>query len=161
MREWAPVLRFVHDNITLLVFLAVATMMATAWIIFEALRSHRRRDEVYSLRRKIADLERERTVSAATSGDPVVLPHRWLRAGNAAATSDGGCLLYVNRVNPNARAAELTVRIDGRAVLQNRSLQMGESLKASGKNGTYVLELYGVDGVQAHLAVALRHHHRQ
>ena len=122
------ILRFVRDNITLLVFLAVVAIMGAAWIVFEAMRSHRRRDEIFGLRRKVRELETERA-------------------------SD--------RVLPSVRSPELTVRVDGYAVLQNHSIRSGERLEAAGKNGTYVLELYGVEGIQANLAVALRNRHRQ
>jgi hypothetical protein len=153
-------MRFVRDNLTLLVFLAVTAIMATAWIIFEALRSHKRRDEVFALRRRVSELERERASSQPSFGDPVVLSSRWIRSGGAATTSDGGCLLYIEKVLPAVRSAELTVRVDGYAVLQNHSLRTGERLETPGKNGIYVLELYGVEGIQAHLAVALRNRHR-
>jgi hypothetical protein len=160
MREWEQVLRFVRDNITLLVFLAVVAIMGAAWIVFEAMRSHKRRDEVFALRRRVSELERERAVVHPSSGDPVVLSSRWIRSGAAATTSDGGCLLYIDKVLPAVRSAELTLRIDGYPVLENHAVRPGERLEASGKNGTYVLELYAVEGMQAHLAVALRSHHR-
>jgi hypothetical protein len=70
-------------------------------------------------------------------------------------------LLYIDRVLPSVRSAELTVRVDGYPVLQNHSIRSGERLEAAGKNGTYVLELYGVEGIQANLAVALRNRHRE
>jgi hypothetical protein len=155
------VLRFVRDNITALAALAVVAIMGAAWIVFEALRSHRRRDEVFALRRRVTELEMERASTHTSSGDPVVLSSRWIKSGGAAATSDGGCLLYIDRVSPAVRSAELTVRVDGYPVLQNRSIKSGERLEAAGKNGTYVLELYAVEGIQAHLAVALRNHHRE
>jgi hypothetical protein len=155
------VLRFVRDNITALAALAVVAIMGAAWIVFEALRSHRRRDEVFALRRRVTELEMERASTHPSSGDPVVLSSRWIKSGGAAATSDGGCLLYIDRVSPAVRSAELTVRVDGYPVLQNRSIKSGERLEAAGKNGTYVLELYAVEGIQAHLAVALRNHHRE
>ncbi len=160
MREWGPLLRFVRDNITLLVFLAVVAIMGCAWIVFEAMRSHKRRDEVFALRRRISELERERAVVHPSFGDPVVLSSRWIRSGASATTSDGGCLLYIDKVLPSVRSAELTLRIDGYAALENQVVRPGERLEASGKNGVYVLELYGVEGMQAHLAVALRNHHR-
>jgi hypothetical protein len=155
------ILRFVRDNITLLVFLAVVAIMGAAWIVFEAMRSHRRRDEIFGLRRKVRELETERASVHPSFGDPVVLSSRWVKSGGTATTSDGGCLLYIDRVLPSVRSAELTVRVDGYAVLQNHSIRSGERLEAAGKNGTYVLELYGVEGIQANLAVALRNRHRQ
>jgi len=159
MRDQA--LRFVRDNSTLLVSLMLVAIMAAAWIVFEAMRSHRRRDEVFTLRRRVNELETERASTSPSFGDPMVLSSRWIRSGRTATTTDGGCLLYIDRVLPAVRSAELTIRVDGYAVLQNHSIRSGERLEANGKNGTYVLELYGVDGVQAHVAVALRNRHKQ
>jgi len=159
MRDQA--LRFVRDNSTLLVSLMVVAIMGAAWIVFEAMRSHRRRDEVFALRRRVSELETERVSTNPSFGDPMVLSSRWIRSGRTATTSDGGCLLYVDRVLPAVRSAELTIRVDGYAVLQNHAIRSGERLEAHGKNGTYVLELYGVDGLQAHVAVALRNRHKQ
>jgi hypothetical protein len=159
MRDQA--LRFVRDNITLLVSIMVVAIMGVAWIVFEAMRSHRRRDEVFALRRRVSELETERASTNPSFGDPMVLSSRWIRSGRTATTSDGGCLLYIDRVLPAVRSAELTIRVDGYAVLQNHAIRSGERLEANGKNGTYVLELYGVDGLQAHVAVALRNRHKQ
>src|SRR5579864_4867992 len=119
MREWEQLLRFVRDNITLLVFLAVVAIMGAAWIVFEAMRSHKRRDEVFALRRRVSELERERAAVHPSSGDPVVLSSRWIRSGAAATTSDGGCLLYIDKVLSAVRSAELTLRVDGYPVLEN------------------------------------------
>jgi hypothetical protein len=135
--------------------------MGAAWIVFEAMRSHRRRDEVFALRRRVNELETERASTNPSFGDPMVLSSRWIRSGRTATTTDGGCLLYIDRVLPAVRSAELTIRVDGYAVLQNHAIRSGERLEANGKNGTYVLELYGVDGLQAHVAVALRNRHKQ
>jgi hypothetical protein len=159
MRDQA--LRFVRDNITLLASLMVVATMGAAWIVFEAMRSHRRRDEVFALRRRVNELETERASTNPSVGDPMVLSSRWIRTGRTATTTDGGCLLYIDRVLPAVRSAELTIRVDGYAVLQNHAIRSGERLEANGKNGTYVLELYGVDGLQAHVAVALRNRHKQ
>jgi hypothetical protein len=159
MRDQA--LRFVRDNITLLVSLTVVAIMASAWIIFEAMRGHRRRDEVFALRRRVTELETERASTHPSFGDPMVLSSRWIRSGATATTSDGGCLLYIDRVLPAVRSADVTIRVDGFAILQNKTIRSGERLEANGKNGTYVLELYGVDGLQAHIAVALRNRHKQ
>jgi hypothetical protein len=159
MRDQA--LRFVRDNITLLSSLMLVAIMAAAWIIIEAMRSHRRRDEVFALRRRVNELETERASTNPSFGDPMVLSSRWIRSGRTATTTDGGCLLYIDRVLPAVRSAELTIRVDGYAVLQNHAIRSGERLEANGKNGTYVLELYGVDGLQAHVAVALRNRHKQ
>src|ERR1035438_10885516 len=118
MRDQA--LRFVRDNITLLVSLMLVAIMGAAWIVFEAMRSHRRRDEIFALRRKVRELETERASVHPSFGDPVVLSSRWIRSGGTATTSDGGCLLYIDRVLPSVRSAELTVRVDGYPVLQNQ-----------------------------------------
>jgi hypothetical protein len=159
MRDQA--FRFVRDNITLLASIMVVAIMGAAWIVIEAMRSHRRRDEVFALRRRVNELETERASTNPSFGDPMVLSSRWIRSGRTATTSDGGCLLYIDRVLPAVRSAELTIRVDGYAVLQNHAIRSGERLEANGKNGTYVLELYGVDGLQAHVAVALRNRHKQ
>jgi len=46
MPDLATSLRFVRDNITLLVFVVLLTSVGGAWIVFEALRSHKNREEV-------------------------------------------------------------------------------------------------------------------
>ena len=161
MRDWAHIQRLIQDNITLLVFLAVAFLMASAWIIFEAMRSQSSRQEVFRLRRKLSALEAERSSLTLGFSDPIVLARRWLRSGAAAATSDGGCLLYIDKVFPDLRSVELTVRVDGDAVFQNHTVRAGGGLEASGKYGTYLLRLYAVEGVQADLAIALRNRHKE
>jgi len=93
MRIWAYVLRFVQNNITLLVFLLVLFVMAGAWVIFEALRSHRSREEVFRLKRQLGALQRERASVPPSFSDPLVLSSRWIHSGAAATTTDGGCLL--------------------------------------------------------------------
>src|SRR5271154_4758789 len=126
MRDQA--LRFVRDNSTLLVSLLVVAILAAAWIVFEAMRSHRRRDEVFALRRRVNELETEHASTNPSFGDPMVLSSRWIRSGRTATTSDGGCLLYIDRVLPAVRSAELTIRVDGYAVLQNHAIRSGERL---------------------------------
>ena len=155
------VLRFVRDNITLIMFVAVVAIMAGAWIVLEALRSQKSRDEVFHLRMKLRKLEMEKTGVASTFTDPVVLSARWMQSGAAAATSDGGCLLYVDRVSAEMRSAELTLRVDGYPALERKGVGVGERLEASGKYGTYILELYAVEGMRANLAVALRNRHKE
>lgn len=153
-------LRFVRDNSTLLVSLMIVAILGAAWIVFEALRSHRRRDELFALRRRVSELENERASTNPSFGDPLVLSSRWIRSGGTATTSDGGCLLYIGRALPAVRSAELTLRVDGYAVLQNHALKSGDRFEATGKNGTYVLELQGVEGLQAQVAIALRNRHK-
>ncbi len=165
MPDWVTSLRFVRDNITLLVFVVLLTVVGGAWIVFEAFRSHKNREEVDRLRRRLSDLNseinRERATPRPSFTDPVVLSSRWIRSGAAATTTDGGCLLYVNKVSTASRFADLTIRIDGYAVFQNHSVGVGERLEASGKYGTYILELSAVDGVQASVAIALRNRHKE
>ena len=160
MRDWTDILRFARDHITLVVFVLAVVIMAGAWIVFEALRSHKSRDELFKLRMKLWALERERAVASPRLTDPVVLPTRWIRTGGAATTSDGGCLLYVDSVSADTKSAVLTLRVDGYAVLQRQGVSVGQRLEASGKYGTYILELYAIEGIQANVAVALRNRHK-
>src|SRR5260370_459585 len=154
-------LRFVRDNIALLVFVVLLVSVGGAWIVFEAFRSHKNREEVERLRRRLSELSQERSSPGPTFTDPVVLPSRWIRSGAAATTTDGGCLLYVNKVSAASNFADFTIRIDGYAVLENHSIGVGERLEATGKFGTYILELSAVDGVQANVAIALRNRHKE
>src|SRR5260370_349833 len=160
MRAWTDVLRFARDNLTLIVFVFVVAIMAGAWIVFEALRSHKSRDELFKLRMKLREYERERAGAGPKFADPVVLPTRWIRTGGAATTSDGGCLLYVDSVSADARSAIVTLRVDRYAVLQRQGVNVGQRLEAHGKYGTYILELCAVEGIQANVAVALRNRHK-
>jgi hypothetical protein len=90
----------------------------------------------------------------------VVLSRRWIRTGTAATTSDGGCLVFIEKVYSAIRSVELTIRVDGDAVLQNHAVHVGDRLETAGKYGTYILRLYAAEAVQANLAVALRSRHR-
>jgi hypothetical protein len=154
-------IRFVQNNITLLLALTILFTMASAWIVFEALRSHRSRKVVFQLRRKLSQLELERTTLVADFNDPMVLSRRWIRIGTAATTSDGGCLVYIDKIQPAIRTVELTVRVDGDAILQNHPVRAGDRLEASGKYGTYILRLYETEAIQANLAIALRSRHKE
>lgn len=154
-------IRFIQTNITILVALTIVFMMASAWIVFEALRSHRSRKEVFRLRRKISQLEAQRVTLVPDFNDPVVLSRRWIRTSTAATTTDGGCLVYVEKIYPAIRTVELTIRVDGDAILQNHSLHVGDRLEAHGKYGTYILRLYAAEAVQANLAIALRSRHKE
>ncbi len=154
-------LRFVRDNTTLLIIVVLVTIAGGAWIMFEAFRSHKNREEVDKLRRRLSELGQDRATPRPTFTDPVVLSSRWIRSGAAATTTDGGCLLYVNKVSAASSFADLTIRIDGYAVLENHSVGVGERLEASGKFGTYILELSAVEGVLANVAVALRNRHKE
>jgi hypothetical protein len=161
MTPWDHLIRFIQNNITLLLALTIVFLMASAWIVFEALRSHRSRQEVFRLRRKIRALEAERGTLAPDFNDPVVLSRRWIRIGAAATTSDGGCLVYIEKISPAIRSVDLTIRVDGDAVLQNHPVHVGGRLEAPGKYGTYILHLYATEAVQANLAIALRSRHKE
>ncbi len=161
MPDLATALRFVRDNIALLVFVVLLTSIGGAWIVFEAFRSHKNREEVERLRRRLSELSQERGAPKPSFTDPVVMPSKWIRSGAAATTTDGGCLLYVNKVSAASSFADFTIRIDGYAVLENHSIGVGERLEASGKFGTYILELSAVDGLQANVVVALRNRHKE
>ena len=159
MQDWSIILRFVRDNVTLLLFIVVVTIMGGAWIVFEAIRGQRSRDEVFRLKMRIRELEMDKASAGLRLTDPLVLANRWIQSGAAAATSDGGCLVYVDRVYPEAGSAELTLRVDGYPAIERQGLRVGERVEAAGKYGTYILELYAVDGIRASVAVALRNRH--
>jgi hypothetical protein len=162
MPDWITSLRFVRDNTALLVFVVLLTVVGGAWIVFEAFRSHKNREEVERLRRRLSELSHEkRGLPKVAFTDPVVLPSRWIRSGAAATTTDGGCLLYVNKVSAASNFADLTIRIDGYAVFENQSVGVGERLEANGKFGTYIVELSAVDQAQANVVVALRNRHKE
>lgn len=154
-------LRFIQNNITLLVSLAVLFLMASAWIMFEALRSHRSQKEVFRLRRKISMLEAERVNLVPEFSDPLVLARRWIHSGAAATTSDGGCLVYVDRISSGIRTADVTIRVDGEAALQKEPIHVGDHREVPGKFGTYIIKLYATEGAQASFAIALRSHHKE
>lgn len=149
-------IRFIQNNITGIVAFAVVFIMATAWIAFEAMRSHRSRQEVFRLRRKVSLLERERETLVPDFSDPIVLSRRWIRVGAAATTTDGGCLVLIEKTSPDIRTAEVTIRIDGEVAHQKHGMHAGDRLETSGKYGTYIFRLYAADPVQANLAIALR-----
>jgi hypothetical protein len=159
MPTWIVMLRFVRDNITLVAFFLVLFILGAAWIVFEAYRGYRSRAELDALRRTVRDLKTAQPSPARPSPDPVVLTSRWVQSGQAATTSDGGCLVMIDRVSPALDCADLTVRIDGATCLQNHKLRVGQNLEAKGKFGTYTLELSSVEGLQAKVAIALRNRH--
>jgi hypothetical protein len=161
MREWQYILRLVRDNITLIVFLIVVAMFGVAWLVFEAIRSHQSRDEIFRLRQRLSDLERERQTGFEVSLHPVVLSPRKIRVGSAATTSDGGCLIYVENASAMQRRTVVTVRVDGELAWQSRALQIGQKLEIPGKSGTYILDLYGVEGAEAFVSIALRSKHAE
>lgn len=161
MRGWGMLLRFVHDNITLIFFGLSLAIIGVGWLVIEAFRSHQNRDEIFQLRRRVRDLEREVSVGKNASTDPIVMPERWIQIGSASTTSDGGCLILVERVAAAVQTAIVTVRVDGYAVRQREPLRMGNHLELSGKSGTYRIELLGTERSQAQIGVALRSKHRE
>lgn len=161
MLDWRHIFRLVHDNIAILFFGLVVAIFALAWLVIEAYRSHRSRDEIFKLRRRISTLERERVMAtlAVPTTDPMVLTARWVRMGSAATTTDGGCLVMVERVFPAQRRVLLTLRVDGYPALSGHSAVAGERVEVNGKYGTYILQVFSVEGIQTQLAVWLRSHH--
>jgi hypothetical protein len=157
MHSWYAILRFVHDNITLIFFGLVVAVFVVAWLIVEAFRSHRSRDEIFRLRQRISELERQRL--ARVSPEPVVLASRWIRAGTAATTSDGGLFVLVQNVSAAQRRATLSARVDGYQALSNHVVTVGDRAEVNGKLGTYLVEVYGAEGAQVHLGVSLRTRH--
>lgn len=155
LRAWAY---WVHDNITLILFGLVVCMFFLAWLVFEAIRSHNSRDEIFRLRQRLYELEREKVGRSLTDGPPV-LPSRWINVGGAATTSDGGCLILVDAVSPLQKQAMITVRVDGYPAWKRESVVVGQRLETEGKSGTYLLELHDTTKNQARLAVSLRSRH--
>lgn len=159
MRGWMHVLRLVHDNIALIFFVLVVALFVVAWLVVEAIRSHQSREEIFKLRRRVVQLEHEGLGARSASPDPVVLPHRWIRIGSAATTNDGGCLILVERVSGTQRRALLTIRVDALPVLKSEPVQVGQRLELIGRSGIYLVELHGIDGIQANIGVSLRSKH--
>jgi hypothetical protein len=155
MRAWAY---WVHDNITMILFGLVVCLLFVAWLVFEAIRSHSSRDEIFRLRQRLYELEREK--AGRTLGDgPPVLASRWINVGGAATTSDGGCLILLEAVSPFQKRALMTVRVDGYPAKKNEPIVVGQRLEVQGKSGTYLVELHGTEKNQARLAVSLRNRH--
>jgi hypothetical protein len=155
MRAWAY---WVHDNITIILFGLVVCMFFVAWLVFEAIRSHSSRDEIFRLRQRLYELERDRVGRTLSDGSPVLVS-RWINVGGAATTSDGGCFLLVEAVSPLQKRALTTVRIDGYPALKSEPVVVGQRLEVEGKSGTYVVELHDTAKNQARLAVSLRSRH--
>ena len=157
MRAWAY---WVHDNITLILFGLVVCMFFVAWLVFEAIRSHSSRDEIFRLRQRLYELEREKV--GRTLGDgPPVLASRWITVGGAATTTDGGCLILVEAVSPLQKRAMMTVRVDGYAAKKNEAILVGQRLEVEGKSGIYLVELHDTDKNQARMGVSLRNRHTE
>ncbi len=166
MRDGEFFLRFIRDNLPVLVFFFMAAVLVGGWVIFESARNLLRGDEGERLRRRGGELEREHAkhfhpgVVAHVTSDPVALSPRWVAKGGAATTTDGGCLLVVDDVIAKAAQALLTVRIDGVAASRREAWEEGQTREYSGKLGTYTVQLGPLAGAQAQLSVWLRNRHR-
>ncbi len=166
MRDGQFFLRFIRDNLPVLVFFFMAAVLVGGWVIFESARNLLRGDEVERLRRRVGELEREQAkhfhpgVAAHLTSDPVALSTRWVSKGGAATTTDGGCLLVVDDVVAPASQALLTVRIDGIAESRRQVWQEGQVREFSGKLGTYTVQLGPVAGIQAQVSAWLRNRHQ-
>ncbi len=167
MADNAFFLRFVREYFGLILFGIFAATLIGAWIVFEAARTLMRRDDYEVLRRRVEELEREhaallspRPVLHATR-DPLVLPPRWIVKGAAATTSDGGCLVLVDDVMPDAAHALITLRVDGLPVKRRHALNAGDVFELGGRLGTYTVQLVAVAGIRAQLAAWLRSRHQE
>ncbi len=167
MNDNAFLLRFVRDNLPVLMFLFLAAILAGAWVLFESARNLIRRDEVDRLRRRVDELEREqaRRLHPAppmhVTRDPVVLPTRWVPKGGAATTADGGCLLLVDDIRIDGSHAVVTVRIDGLPARQKQAIAAGQTIELGGRLGTYTVQLGGVLPQQVQLSAWLRSRHQE
>jgi hypothetical protein len=150
------ILRWVHDNIVLIYLSMIIAIFGVAWLAFEAIRSHNSRDQIFRLRQRLYQLERDHQSSASLEGGSTVLTSRWVNVGSAATTSDGGCLILLQAASPFQKRAMMSVRIDGLSAINNQTVMVGERLEVDGKSGIYSIELHGTEPKQARLAVALR-----
>jgi hypothetical protein len=158
MRGWFFFLHWVHDHILFILVGGVVVLFIAAWLVAEALRGTTNKDEIYRLRQRLYQLEREKNFSGMDGG-PVVLPSRWIRVGTAATTSDGGCLLLVEAASPVQKRVMMTVRVDGMPVKRSATMMVGQKLRVDGKSGCYSIELFGTEKEQARFAVSLRSRH--
>ena len=168
MDDWHYVAQGVHDSFALILVILLACGFLAGWLVFHTLRSAETRGEMVRLRRKLADLEVERShaYSSANSSpealvDPVVLSPRWIRKGAAATTSDGGCLVIIDDVAPQAKTAVMTVRVDGAAVLIRHKVRRGHPLRTEGNMGTYTVQVDAVEPQRTMVGVSLRSRHAQ
>ena len=166
MRDGQFFLRFVRDNLPILLFFMMAMAIVGGWVIFESARNLLRGDEVDKLRRRVGELEREQAkhfhpgVAVHVSSDPVALSPRWVSKGGAATTMDGGCLLVVDEAMAAASQAVLTVRVDGVAVSRREVWKEGQTREFAGKLGTYTVQVGPVAGLQVQLSAWLRNRHQ-
>lgn len=167
MNENVSLLRFVRDNLPILMFVFLALIVAGAWVIFESARNLLRRDELDRLRRRVDELERDQSLrrnpapALHITRDPMVLPTRWVAPGNAATTSDGGCLLLVDEIPAAALAAVVTVRIDGVAARLRQPLAPGQLIELHGRLGTYTVQAGAIAPQRVQLSAWLRSRHQE
>jgi len=158
-------IRFIRENLPILMFVFLLAILAGGWVVFESARSLLKRDDVEKLRRRVEELEREQARSTfpaqarRATTDPMVLSTRWVAKGHAATSSDGGCLVLLDQVMPEHARVLLTIRIDGLPVRLRHAVQAGESMELEGKFGFYTVEVGAVSGQQAQLSGWLRSHH--
>jgi hypothetical protein len=156
VRELFPLLAFIREHVLLLAGFCAVGLMFLGWALVEAFKGNKHGEEILRLRQRLYELERDSSSPEFRSPDPVVLSRRWARSGSSLTSSDGGCFLIVDRVLAAQRSAMFTIRVDGLPVSQGHALRSGEKLDVPGRSGTYVLQLWGVDGVQAAVSVTLR-----
>jgi hypothetical protein len=167
MQDWLAFARAARDYFPLILFGMLVLVLLAAWVVFESFRSAASQGELRRLRRKVDELEAERTYSyrpsqamTADVAQEVVLTPRWVGRGAAATTSDGGCLLIVDAVAPGRRAASITVRVDGWPGVRH-DVRIGDPCEVSGNLGTYTLALEGVNSSSACVGVTLKSRHAQ
>lgn len=156
VRELAPLFGFVHDHFLLIACLAGVGLMFLGWALLEAFTGNKQDDEMIRLRQRLYELERDSNSSKIRSPDPVVLSRRWAQSGAALTSTDGGCFLIVDRVAAAQRLALFTIRVDGALVHRGHALRCGETLELPSRSGTYLVQLYAVDGIQAAVSICLR-----
>ena len=156
MRDFLPLINLLREHALLLAGFCGVGLMFLFWALIAAFKTDKRSDEIMRLRRRLYELERDSSAPDSRTPDPVVLSRRWAASGSALTSNDGGCFLIVDRVTAAQHLALFTVRIDGLPVYQHHPLRCGESLDVQGRSGTYKLQLWAVDGVQAAVSVSLR-----
>ena len=68
MLDWRHIFRLVHDNIAILFFALVIAVCGLAWLMIEAYRSHRSRNEIFKLRSMLQVILSERISPPASIG---------------------------------------------------------------------------------------------
>lgn len=156
VRDLAPLLGLVRDHFLLIAGFCGVGLVFLGWALIEAFKSNQHGDEILRLRQRLYELERDSSAGESRNPDPIVLSRRWANSGSALTSTDGGCLLIIERVVAAQRLAVFTIRVDGLPVYQSHAIRCGETLELPGRSGTYLLRLWEVDGIQVGLSVALR-----